>query len=224
MSIRGLNRRLLGLTAAFALAIVPMVAAAQGLGTQWSATLSGANEIPAVTTSAGGSFSSILDETNQTLTWNLQAGNITGITAAHLHNATAGNNGPVVVNLYGGATVNSLNISGVARPADLVGPFATSWPNFVAAIKSGSIYVNVHTTANPNGEIRGQVMTQQIPPTATAAPKVTATATSTAPVPSAPKTGNAGMTGDSPLVAAAGVGLLALLVVVGGRYAVSRRS
>jgi hypothetical protein len=48
---------------------------------------------------------------------------------------------------------------GVITPASLVGPLAgaANWDTFLADIQAGLIYANVHTTANPAGEIRDQV-------------------------------------------------------------------
>ena len=71
--------------------------------------------------------------------------NLTGApTAAHLHQAAAGVNGPVIVPLAA-AGANSFTGSQVLTAAQ------------AAALTSAGTYVNVHTAANPGGEIRGQV-------------------------------------------------------------------
>jgi hypothetical protein len=79
---------------------------------------------------------------------------IADITAAHLHRALAGANGPVVVDLYpnGPAEV----VKGTIRAADLVGGLVTI-AQLYQLIRDGEIYVNVHSTDHPDGLIRGQV-------------------------------------------------------------------
>lgn len=53
-------------------------------------------------------------------------------------------------------------ITGTIFPVDIIGPAgqgitAGEWGELVAAIRSGVTYANVHTTAHPGGEIRGQI-------------------------------------------------------------------
>lgn len=69
------------------------------------------------------------------------------ITGAHLHNATAGNDGPVLVAL----TVGSSNVlSGTITGADLT-------DELIHELLESAVYINVHTADNANGEVRGQV-------------------------------------------------------------------
>lgn len=80
------------------------------------------------------------------------------VVAAHLHNAQAGANGPVVVDL--GSDVYGSYISSVIDASRLVGPLADAADPALALINelaAGNIYINLHTAANPGGEIRGQV-------------------------------------------------------------------
>jgi hypothetical protein len=85
---------------------------------------------------------------------------------AHIHVAAeAGQNGPPVLWLYPGegmapslipGTFNGLLGSGTATSADLTGAAGvTSLEELQMAIEEGRAYVNVHTVANPGGEIRG---------------------------------------------------------------------
>ncbi len=180
---------------------MPMVVSAQT--TPWRATLSGSNEVPAVNSTATGTFTADLNETAGTLTWSLSVPSITNATAAHIHTGAAGTNGGIVVNLFAapaGSPASSINVSGTARATDVIGTLAGNFAGLVTALKAGTLYVNVHTTANPGGEIRGQIVSGATPTataTATATPKATATATAAAPatptVIAAPKSG----TGDS---------------------------
>jgi hypothetical protein len=69
--------------------------------------------------------------------------------AAHIHQGTAGNNGPVVVNLAPPTTGNSGLVTGCAAvSATTLGQIRSTPSNF---------YVNVHTNAFPSGAIRGQL-------------------------------------------------------------------
>lgn len=173
-----------GLFTAAVIALAPGLVAAQTATpngtTQWKATLSGGSEVPSNSSTAKGDFTATLDETNKTFSWVLNVPNISNATMAHLHQAPAGTSGPVVMDLWvpplSQTSANSINTSSVSREINLSGTLAGSFPAFVAALKAGNIYVNVHTTANPGGEIRGQVVSAS----ATATPTGTATSTSTA--------------------------------------------
>jgi len=185
ISPRSLGFVAFALVAALATALSPSLVTAQTPtptpgSTQWKATLNGASEVPANSSSATGTFTATLDETNQTLSWVLNVPTITNATMAHLHQGAAGTNGPVVLSLFTPAlsqpSANTINTSSVSREFNLTGPLVDDWAAFVTALKAGNIYVNVHTTATAGGEIRGQVVSAA----ATATPTATATATSTA--------------------------------------------
>lgn len=110
------------------------------------ADLSGAQQVPAVTTNAYGLglFNLSLHDTNLDIKIVVQ--NLSGaITAAHLHTGGVGVAGGVVQDLDAGIMGNTIVLS--------VDP-----TTFLADLKAGNIYVNIHTTLNPNGEIRGQVL------------------------------------------------------------------
>jgi hypothetical protein len=67
--------------------------------------------------------------------------------------------------LHGGNEVPgvSTGAAGTASSTDLVPRTAQgigSWDDFVQALSLGNIYVNVHRTNNPGGELRGQVIRQ----------------------------------------------------------------
>ncbi len=105
--------------------------------------LSGANEVPPVTTSATGEgVISIADDgavSGSVSTKGIQA------TAAHIHVGAAGTNGPVAVPFTkDGDTFKAP--AGAKLNADQM-----------KAFKAGELYFNVHSAANPGGEIRGQL-------------------------------------------------------------------
>lgn len=89
------------------------------------------------------------DEGSGELTWTINYEALSGpLTVAHIHSGTAGNTGPVLVDLLGaGSTDNGSVITGSAMIDQ----------NDAASIQSGQTYVNLHTMDNPGGEIRGQV-------------------------------------------------------------------
>jgi hypothetical protein len=107
-------------------------------------TLSGSQEVPPVTTSATGS-GTITVAADQSISGKITTTGIKG-TAAHIHVAAPGTNGPVIVPL----TKDGEN--GWA-----VGPGAKLQDAHYQAFKDGNLYINVHSAANPNGEIRGQI-------------------------------------------------------------------
>jgi hypothetical protein len=113
-----------------------------------SSALSGLNESPAVSTTATGVGSVVVDATNMMMTYRLSASNIVSVTAAHIHLGPAGSNGPVAVNLPGAPILSSGGV--------LSGTLPTT-PEILNELMSGGLYFNVHTTANPLGEIRGQI-------------------------------------------------------------------
>ena len=110
------------------------------------ATHDGASEVPPNTSAGKGTADIDYDAATKKLTWKLTYSGLSGpATAAHFHGpAEAGKNGGVAVAIPG-ATSSPAEGSATltdAQAADLV---------------AGKYYVNVHTAANPGGEIRGQV-------------------------------------------------------------------
>jgi hypothetical protein len=124
------------------------------------APLSGAEENPPVDTTAQGLAKFQLDATGSSLSYKLIVANIEDVFAAHIHCGAVGMNGPVGVTLFGGSTVT---VNGILAQGDIMAPNegnACGWTTLadvVAALESGDTYVNVHSTAVPSGEIRGQV-------------------------------------------------------------------
>ncbi len=108
--------------------------------------LNGANEVPAVTTNARGLAFFMLQKHEGKLSIKVVMDGLSGaITGAHLHKGAAGTNGPVVQNLT--TMVNGNVIMGDVDPS-----------MYLADLKNGDLYINIHTAANPGGEIRGQLM------------------------------------------------------------------
>ena len=110
------------------------------------ASLTGSQEVPAVTTSASALGIFTLSQNQEKLKFRVTlAGLSSTITGAHFHTGAAGATGPVVVDLLTYLTGNVLEGEIVPTAA------------FLASLGQGQIYINVHTTNNPTGEIRGQL-------------------------------------------------------------------
>jgi hypothetical protein len=106
--------------------------------------LNGAQEVPPVATAATGS-GTITVLMDRSVSGTVTTSGIAG-TAAHIHLAAPGQNGPVIV------------------PLNKTGENLWAVPNSIRlndaqyeAYRQGNLYVNVHSAANPVGEIRGQV-------------------------------------------------------------------
>jgi hypothetical protein len=131
-------------------------------------TLTTAQEVPSPDTTARGSATFRFDPGLKEMRYELRVTNGMAVTQAHLHCANSGVNGPVVVFLFGPANpaenVTGLLASGTIGNADVIatsGDPCNAILNNVAslyqAILDGRVYVNVHTQANPGGEIRSQL-------------------------------------------------------------------
>jgi hypothetical protein len=106
--------------------------------------LSGSQEVPPVSTAGTGSgtISVLMDRSvSGTVTTSGVAG-----AAAHIHLAAPGQNGPVIVPLNKTGD-NTWSVPPAIRLND------TQYE----AYRLGNLYINVHSAANPNGEIRGQI-------------------------------------------------------------------
>lgn len=117
--------------------------------TTFKADLKGSSEVPPNTTSGTGSATVTLDSATNKITWNVSFSGLTGpATAVHIHGpAPAGKNAGVLIWLStkGKTATSPLHGSGKFTAAQ------------VSDLMNGQCYVNVHTTANPGGEIRGQL-------------------------------------------------------------------
>lgn len=110
------------------------------------AQLKAVSEVPANKSPATGELSANLNTQTGVLNWTIHYSDLTGpITAAHFHGpATAGNNAGVAIPINGN----------LANPIKGVNTLST---NQVSELMDGKWYVNLHTSANPDGEIRGQI-------------------------------------------------------------------
>jgi CHRD domain len=162
---------IVALCTALLLTSTPGRVSAQGTATLLGATLSSTQEIPLVETPSGAGGSATVtvsaDATEITYTLELTGPFGAAPTAAHIHLAPPGEPGPILLFLCAtppppGVTaqpcpdVNGGPISGTLTAADLQAVVPT-FAEAVAALLAGNTYINVHTSLNPSGEIRGQV-------------------------------------------------------------------
>src|SRR3954469_1607670 len=143
-----------GLAAATALAVLGVAAGGAPLQhdapaveqvQRYEAVLAGGQEVPAVTSSATGRAEMQYHQRSNMLHWRVTAAGLSGkATAAHIHGpAGPGQNAPAIVPLD-------------VRNATIIGQLRIT-PEQATQLESGQWYVNVHTAAHPDGEIRGQL-------------------------------------------------------------------
>ena len=116
----------------------------------FKADLKGSSEVPPNQTAGSGTVTATFDPATKELTWNGSYSGLTGpVTAAHIHGpAEAGKNAGVVM---------WISEKGQPFPSPFKGS-ATLTDAQASELMSGQYYVNVHTAANPGGEVRGQLV------------------------------------------------------------------
>ena len=155
-------KRVVTTMAAFAL-VFCVAQAAQAQTVRFTAALSGASETPVVVTGAFGTADVTYDVGTQTLSWIIDVFNMpTGTTNAHFHVGGPGGAGPTVVNIAFPAQIsNDYRLTGSATAANLLqraDQGIRSWQDLEQSLFGGQLYINVHSTTNAGGEIRGQVL------------------------------------------------------------------
>lgn len=106
--------------------------------------LDGSQEVPPVDTAANGQ-GEITISTERSVSGSIMTTGINGM-AAHIHQGAAGTNGPAIIPL-----VKSTDGTWVVP----IGAMLTD--KQYASYMSGNLYVNIHSAAHPNGEIRTQL-------------------------------------------------------------------
>jgi hypothetical protein len=146
--------------------------ASAGGGSKFSATLTGYEETPTLSVAGTGSFSAQISRDETSVSYTLSYSSLTGpALAAHIHLGMPAIAGGVIAFLCdtdaGTAQIPDCpgaggTVSGSIEAADVIGPAgqgitAGEFEELVAAMRFGATYANVHTTAFPSGEIRGQI-------------------------------------------------------------------
>jgi hypothetical protein len=133
---------------------------AQKQGQFFDAKLTGKNEVPAKDTKATDIAEFTVTGPNS-MSYKVSVTNMQKVTAAHIHLGKVGENGPIIVTLFKtgspSATTNGTLSQGNITSIKLEGPLAgKQLSDMINLMNKAGAYVNVHTEANPNGEIRGQ--------------------------------------------------------------------
>ncbi len=137
------------------------------------ATLSGFQEVPALSSSCEGRFHARISNDESQIEFELSYANLEGsVQQAHIHFGQKGVNAGISVflcsNLGNGPAGTQLcpipsgTITGVIRAANIIGPAgqgiaAGEIQELIEAIHAGKAYANVHSTLYPLGECRGQI-------------------------------------------------------------------
>jgi len=110
------------------------------------ADMNAANEVPPGDSPATGHAEATFDTVTRALTWTVTYSNLTGPAAgAHFHGpGEAGKNAGIVLPFA--STASPINGSATLSEAQAADLLAGKW------------YVNIHTSSNPGGEIRGQML------------------------------------------------------------------
>jgi hypothetical protein len=138
------------------------------------ADLSGYQEVPTLSTPASGSFDVEISKSGDSLSYTLSyEGFATNVLFAHIHIGRPAVNGGVMVFLCTNAAppagvpvppqcpLGGGTVSGTLTAADVLatgGVAANDFDAVVAALRAEAGYANVHSTANPGGQLRGQVV------------------------------------------------------------------
>lgn len=139
------------------------LAVAQGPA-RFGFNLTGAEEVPPVNTNSTAKADiSSYNVAGDSISYSVNSANIKDVTAGHIHFGKPGENGPIVFTLFEYDTPqNGVSVDGVITSDKLQGPLAGKKVSDLAfAGANGTLYMNIHTVENPDGEIRG---TSTIPP------------------------------------------------------------
>ena len=150
------------------IAVLFATVAIAGGHSNFDAKLRGEAENPSVDTQAVGHAKLKVSQSGDSIDFKVVVAKIEDITQAHIHCGAEGVNGPIVAFLYGlgpTVTVNGILAQGTITPGALIPRDSSAmcpggvanFADLIEKIETGGAYVNVHTVANPGGEIRGPV-------------------------------------------------------------------
>ena len=160
-------RRVLSLAIAGVFILIVSAAQAQAQTITFTAQLHGGNEVPGRRHRSAGTAAVTWNTATKTGTYRVDVYNMpVGTTASHIHAGAPGVGRPGGRQLHraGGRHLERLRAERHLRAA----PTSSSAPpqginsceDFEQALLLGNTYVNVHSTVNSGGEIRGQLVRQ----------------------------------------------------------------
>lgn len=132
-------------------------------GYQFNASLKGKYSVPANDSKGAGQAIVRISKDESKIHYKLITANIENVLFAHFHMAPAGSNGGVVTTLYfnenpqPSGPANGVLAEGYIMADDVTGALSGDLDGLIDAIRNGMIYINVHTTSVPSGELRGQL-------------------------------------------------------------------
>lgn len=154
------SARLLAITSALAFGLAACAGDDSTPATPtFTATLTGAQEVPVTVTTATGTGSLSLNTSTREISGSITTTGMT-VTAAHIHIGAAGVNGPVVVVLIPTSDANTWIVppgdtDNIANNDNLLSE------SEVTALLANGLYFNAHNSTNfPAGQIRGQIVGQ----------------------------------------------------------------
>jgi hypothetical protein len=158
---RGLQMKKIIFLPILVVAVIVGIAIAGNHGA-FNTHLTGAGEVPPVDTKAQGQATFHVSRDGMSVSYRVMVANLENVRASHIHLAAPGVNGPVIVTLFGGPTIegpfNGVLAEGSFTAADFTGPMGgQTIERLLEELAAGNLYVNVHTDAYPSGEIRGQL-------------------------------------------------------------------
>jgi hypothetical protein len=134
--------------------------------TEFEAALSGENEVPPVSTTATGTATLTVEGSE--IAYRVEVAGLENVLVSHIHVGAPGENGPVRLNLCNtddtppcATTGTGVLVEGSNGNTAILGTSEDiTFDSLLSAIRVGNAYVNVHTTQNMGGEIRGQITPQ----------------------------------------------------------------
>lgn len=138
---------------------------------RFRALLTGGQEVPPNGTESTGRFTMTVSADFTEARFTLSARDLAHVQRAHLHCNVAGMNGPIFIHLIGdlntttptpgqvdvdGKWLNHVSLTNLSF-TNTTTDCGDTLEEVVAAIRAGMVYVNIHTTTFPGGEIRGQL-------------------------------------------------------------------
>lgn len=131
----------------------------------FTANLVGQDVVPPPDTKATGTSEFTLSSNGMSMNYEVYVTDIDGVTLAQIYQGQEGENGPAVSTLIRfkditpSGPVNGLLTQGIITADSLQGPLSGKQvSDLTELIENNNTYVEVQTTENPNGEIRGQII------------------------------------------------------------------